>query len=540
MRRPPVILLLFTCTLIVSCRQGEPTRRPNEKHTLPSDGGTLVRRLSDDVKTLNPVRASTEAERYVANYLFTPLIYLDSKLQPIPGLAQSWTHSPDGRIYWFVLDKRATFSDGQPVRARDVVFTLRKSIATSSDAAQSAGVFSQLDSDKTRELDAHTVEVVFREPLGDRLVRFNRLLVLPSHVYAVGKFRDDFNASAVGSGPYKLVRQGRGEIVIERREDYWRERPRIATVVFKVIKDDDVAWKAVQTGVIDETYITSEMWHRAQNDRDRYQKIRFERFYTMNYTFIAWNGQHPLFRDRRIRRALSMCVPTKDIIDKVYHGTARPLTGPFMPESYAYNPAVAPVPYDPAAAKQLLASLGWSDHDGDGLLDKDGKAFAFEMLFATGNKANSDFGQIFAADLRKIGVAMQPRSVDGATRSSMVMDGKFDAAYLSFDVGPEPDLYSKFHSSQTPKAGLNFVHYSNPEADRLITDAQNEPDRAIRQVLFRRLHKVLADDLPYTWIMQVQMKWAVANDLRGVEHSQGYGLFRWFPGEFAWWRESPQ
>ena len=93
---------------------------------VPRDGGTLVRRLTVDISTLNPVRAASGQDGLVYKYLYTPVIYLDRDLQPVPGLAKSWTISPDGLTYRFELHEKATFSDGTPVRASDVLFTLRK------------------------------------------------------------------------------------------------------------------------------------------------------------------------------------------------------------------------------------------------------------------------------------------------------------------------------------------------------------------------------------------------------------------------------
>jgi ABC-type transport system substrate-binding protein len=116
---------------------------------LDISGGTLMRRLSSDIATLNPVRASTANDRYVHKYLYTPIIYLDRNLQPVPGLATHWTISSDGLTYRFHLNKKATFSDGSPVRAADVLFTLRTIVDPTSEAPQIAGFFEDLDLART-------------------------------------------------------------------------------------------------------------------------------------------------------------------------------------------------------------------------------------------------------------------------------------------------------------------------------------------------------------------------------------------------------
>lgn len=540
--RARLLLLLLLFVLAVGCDRNEQAiQRADGRGAdsdAPQDGGTLVRRLSADIATLNPVRASTGSDRYVLKYLFTSLLYLDRDLQPVPGLAKSWTISPDGLVYRLVLNERATFSDGSPVRASDVLFTLRRIADPKSEAPQVAGFFEELDATRTRVIDEHTIEVAFRRPLASQLIHFADVLVLPEHVYSKGDFNRDFNDMAVGSGPYKLVKRAPGkEIVIERRRDYWREKPHIETVVFKIIADHGTAWNALKLGEIDETIISSDNWLRERANADLTAIIAFHRFYTLNYNFVAWNTRHPLLADKRVRRALAMCVPNESIIRDVYHGTARAISGPFTPSEYAFNPSVRAIGFDPVEAKRLLAVMGWLDRDGDGLLEKNGRVFALELLIPPGSAATAEFAQTIQGEMKKVGVKIEIRTIDTAAQVQKIRAGNFDSAYLGWELDADPDPHSLFHSSQVPPRGQNFVFYSNPEADRLIDAARRELDPSRRKALFWRLHEILAEDQPYSWTVQVSLKWGVRTRLRGVSTSPAYGLFNWYPGEFDWWLE---
>jgi peptide/nickel transport system substrate-binding protein len=539
-RNPRLFLLLLLFAVGGACNRVEkPVQRarPDEKRAKsPQDGGTLVRRLVADIRTFNPVRTAGGYDVYVHKYLYTPVIYLDRYLQPAPGLAKSWRVSPDGLIYRFDLNEKATFSDGSPVRAEDVLFTLRKIVDPMSEASQLAGLFEQLDLTHTRTIDNHTIEVVFRRPLANQLIHFADVRVLPERIYGKGDFKRDFNDLAVGSGPYTLVRREAGkEIVLERRKDYWRERPHIQTVVFKIIADHGTAWNALKLGQIDETIISSDNWLREHKNPNFTSTIDFRRFYRLNYNFIGWNNRNRLLSDKRIRRALAMCIPTDSIIRDLFHGTARAVNGPFTPDEYAYNPSVPQIHFDPAQATRILSETGWIDRDGDGVLDKNGKKFALEMLIIPGSAATTQFAQTVQAETKKIGVQIEIRAVDGAATMQQVRAGNFDAVYLSWELDADPDPHSLFHSSQFPPRGQNFVFYSNPEADRLIDDARRELDPSKRKDLYWRLHQLLADDQPYTWTVQVSMKWGINKRLHGVAASPGYGLFLWYPGEFNWW-----
>jgi peptide/nickel transport system substrate-binding protein len=136
--------------------------------------------------------------------------------------------------------------------------------------------------------------------------------------------------------------------------------------------------------------------------------------------------------------------------------------------------------------------------------------------------------------MKKIGVELEIRPIDGSAIMKQARTGNFDAAYLAWQLDADPDPYSLFHSSQFPPHGQNFVFYSNPEVDRLIDGARAELDAEKRKALYWRLHEVLADDQPYTWTVQVSMKWGISKRVQGVNTSPGYGLFLWYPGEFDW------
>lgn len=501
----------------------------------PVDGGTLVRRLDTDVRTLNPLRVSGAHERYVQKFLFTPIVYLDREMKAVPGLARSWTISPDGRLYRFELDARATFSDGTPVRASDVLFTLRKVADPRTEAPQISNFFVRLDLTRTHVVGDHTIEVAFHEAWASQLLHFADLFVIPEHVYAKGDFNNDFNDMAVGSGPYKLLsRQAGKEIVVERRNDYWRERPHITTVIFRVVSDHQSGWNALKLGQIDETNVTSDLWLRERSNPTLTGAIDFHLFYRIGYNFIGWNTRRPLLADKRIRRALAMCIPTNQVIGELFHSTARPVSGPFVKDEYAFNPSVPAVPFDLPAASRIFAEEGWVANQ-DGVLQKNGTPFAFELLLISGNATSASFAQAVQSEMKKAGVQLEIRSIDAAACIQRLRAGEFDAAYMAWELDADPDPSSLFHTTQFPPRGQNFVFYSNPGADRLMDEARRELNFGKRRALYQELHRVVAEDQPYAWLLQSSTKWAVNKRVRGVSISPGYGPYLWYPGEFAWW-----
>ena len=536
------VVVLLAASLLLSCSGERKTPPAGDTATkapaddTPRDGGTLYRRLESDVSSLNPILANSSYDRRVAHYLFTPLLHIDQSLRPIAGVAESWEISDDGRRYTFKLNEKATFSDGKPVRASDVLFTVRKIVDPASEAAQIASGFEQYDDANSKVIDDHTVVIAFKDALASQLIRFNDLIVIPEHVYGKGKFRDDFNDTAVGTGPYRLVRRTAGkEVVLERRPDYWGVRPHIQAVHFKVIADHNTAWQAIRRGDVDETMIPSDVWAREHERAEHRGKIEFRRFYSLNYNYVAWNGRHPILSDKRVRHALAKCVNLKSVINDLYHGTARAVTGHFTAEEWAYNPKVAVIEFDPDGARKDFEALGWRDTNNDGILDKDGKPLAFELIIMAGGSTGAAFAQLYQADLRRVGVDLDIATLDGASAIQRILAGNYQAAFLAWELDPDPDPFSILHSSQIPPRGQNFVYYASPEADRLIEAGRREMDFDKRVELYHRLHEVMAADQPYTWTVQVSLKWALTNRVRGVRESRGYGLLLWYPGELGWW-----
>ncbi len=538
--RTLLTLLCLLLALCLSCRQERPaaqqTAAPPPDDT-PRDGGTLIRRLDADITTLNPIVQNSRYDTYVANYLFTPIITLDRNLQPAPGLAKSWEISSDGKLYRFELNPKATFSDGTPVRASDVLFSLRKTIDPSSEAVQISGGFELLDLANSKVIDEYTIDVAFREPLATQLVRFRDVYVIPEHVFSKGNFRNDYNTQGVvGSGPYTLVRRVVGkEIVLEKRKDYWGDPPHIQTVLFKIVNDHGTAWNALKQREIDETLIASDTWLREHNNPALTRYMEFRRFYALNYNFIAWNERNALFGDKRVRRALAMSIPVDAVINDLYHGTARAMSGPFTPDQWAYNPNVPVIRYDPEGAKQIFTAAGWTDKNGDGVLENGKKNFEFDLLALSGSATGKQLVQMVQAEMKKVGIKVNLVILDGATAIQRILSGNYEAAYMSWDLDPDPDPYALFHSSQAPPHGQNIVSYSNPEVDKLIDTARRELDASKRKDLYWRLHEILADDQPYAWVVQASAKWGMNKRVRGVEVSSGYGFYLWSPGEHGWW-----
>lgn len=528
-------ILPVLAVLLVFLQCAEPvTEQTTQESPFPTAGGTLNRRLSAEIATLNFVRSTTLNEKYVISCLQDALVEWNDKLEIRPGLAREWEISPDGRMITFHLDPRATWSDGKPVTSGDLIYTLQAIVREEIPSPQYAGLFTSLDLQRTRIIDDHTAEIRFTTPRAGLIETFN-IPLLPRHIYA-NRDHSQPDFESVGTGPYVLAERVPGShIRLVRRDDYWRQKPLIEQVVFRLLEDDTTAWNAMKLGDIDVMSVSSDRWAQERNNPLVRQRMEFQTFYELDYSFIAWNNRHPLLSDARVRRAMTMSLDRATIIESLYHGTARIITGPFTPDMWAYNQNVTAVRYDLLGAAELLASAGLADIDQDGVLEMGGETVEIDLIVSSGSPISQQIGQILQDALSTIGFTLNVVPLDRATFFARVIEGDFDAAFLAWGIDPDPDVFSTFHSSQMPPTGQNFVYYSNPRADRLIVEGRNELDPAKREAIYRELHAVLSEDQPYTWVVQEAKKWAVNRRLRDVRMARGIGPFLWYPGMRSWW-----
>jgi peptide/nickel transport system substrate-binding protein len=512
-------------------------RPPSEG--VPVDGGVLRRRLLGEPTTLNAVLQSSVPEAQVLQYVQRNLFDFDDKLTLQPGLASGMEVSADGRDYVVSIRPEAVWEDGRPVTAADAVFTIRKVV----DDAVPAPVYKTLfdDLESVEALDARRFRARFRAPYAFRAMAFV-LPLLPAHRFEGQDFlKASDNRAPLSNGPYRVVTWKAGEAVeLERNPKYWGERGRFDRVVFRILQDNTTAFRLLAAGELDEDQIDATLKARAQGDPRFASCCRLVEFYTLDWSYIALNNRSPLFADARVRRALTMLTDRAAAARDLYRGSARVISGPWAPDSPAYDPAVTPLPFDPAAARALLAEAGWKDSDGDGALDRAGRKFSFELLIPAGFETGRQVAEMLAAELAHAGVTAAVRTMEWAAFIERVDAGEFEAASLAWSaVDPNPDPYPYWHSSQCPPNGLNAGCYRSPEADRLMTEARGELDAQRRVAIFHRLHRIFRDEAPVIFLVNSTQKFGLSRDVRGLTTSP-LGLSGIWPGPLGWWKsEAP-
>ena len=322
----------------------------------PKRGGTVIRRLESECKTLNWVLITTAPEVSVLRHLYDPLIEVDERLEYVPVLAEGWEVSDDHLRIAVRLREGIRWHDGEPITSRDVAFTLDKIRDPAIPALNKEGYFNKLD--RLEVVDERNVVFVWKEPYAPSLYALTQLWPIPAHVYGSGDFlTHPANRKPVGSGPFVFEEWRASQYIsLLRNENYHGEPAYLDRMIFKVVEDDAMALNMLKSGELDEMRVTQIQWERQTIDEDFLSRFNKLHYYVPSYNYLGWNCRSVWFRDTRVRLAMTMLFDRESINAKIYSGFAKLVSGPFYINGWAYDRSVKPHPFDPPQAllDQLL------------------------------------------------------------------------------------------------------------------------------------------------------------------------------------------
>jgi peptide/nickel transport system substrate-binding protein len=533
-----MIPLIFGITLItftvIHLTHGDLVGRETKPKETATYGDAVIEGTIGEPSTLIPMLAGDSASHSVAGMIFNGIVKYHTDLSVIGDLAESWTISSDGMVIAFRLKKGVKWADGVEFTADDVMFGY-KTIIDEKTPTPYKEDYMQVK--KFEVLDRYTFRVTYKKPFAPALTSWGNLVVLPKHLLE-GKdiTKSDFGRNPIGTGPYKLKKWVSGqEVVLDSNRGYFDGRPYIDRYIYRVIPDPATLFLELQAGGIDMMGLTP-IQYTKQTDTDffrkNFQKFRYPVF---NYTYMGFNLKHPWFKDKRVRQAIAHAIDKSEIIDVVLFGLGSPATGPYVPNTWPYNPAVKKYEFDPGKAKRLLREAGWEDTDGDGIIEKDGKPFQFTILTNMGNRLRINTATIIQWRLAKVGIKVEIRLLEWSTFINEFIDKRrFEAVILGWSIGLDPDQYDIWHSGKTREKEFNFVSYSNPLVDTLLEKGRRTFDIEERKKAYYKIQEILADDLPYVFLYVPDAIPSVHSRVKGIKPSPigiSYNLPKWYVPE---------
>lgn len=399
-------------------------------------------------------------------------------------------------IIRFTLRDGVRWHDGATFTSADVAFTYR-AIMNEKVASPRRSDFELVESIETP--DYKTVVVRYKKPFSPALLSW-MTAILPEHLLGKldpAKWPEAYNRAPVGTGPFQFGEWKTNEFIrLVRTPDYFLGSPWLDSIVFRMLPDPLTLQLAFQTKQVD--FWNVDPWAVKSFQKDP----RFDLFSAPGnaYNYIGWNLRRPLFQDLRVRRALAQAVNVPQMIRYILYGHGVRSTGIFTPQVWFFDPSVKSLPYDPEAARKLLDEAGWKP-GADGIRTKDGKRFSFTLLANNGNEVRRDIATLVQDDLKKVGIEVKVEIYEWAVLlKRFVNKGEFDAIVLGWGLGYDFDQYAIWHSSQTHPEELNFIGFSDPKVDRLLTDLRQEYARPEIIRLAGELQQAIYAQQPYLFL----------------------------------------
>lgn len=490
----------------------------------PHRGGTIVIGSITDIDTVNELLdAGSRMFNDVAFQMFLHLLdeqpdFTDHPPTFEPELARSWEWSQDHLRLTFHLREDAVWSDGVPVTAEDVRFTWQAQ--TSPEVAWDNSYFKEGIED-VEVVDPHTVVFHFSRVSPYQLMEANEGVILPRHAWGEVPFAEwrtsgeYFRRNLVVNGPFRLESwTPQQEIVLVRNESYFDpELPYLDRVIFRIIPEKSNQVTQLLTGGLDLVeQIPAPDVARVSASR----RARIDAFWHRLYTVLLWNLDDPRFQDREVRQALTLAIDRQGLVDTLWGELGRVATSPIVHHVWAHDASIEPWPYDPARARELLAAAGWRPRPGDGVLEKDGVRFAFDLIANQGNQERIDAVVMVQEQLRRVGIDARPRVMEFNAMAQSLMQRSFEAMIFGWGMPTTLDLRYAFHSAEIG-TGTNYGAYSNPEVDRLIEEMERLPDIAQAEEILHRIQRILHRDQPMAFLWESQRVNGVNRRLHGLD-----------------------
>ncbi len=505
--------------LLLLCNCSKPAQDLTDyTKTYPSQsGGTMIDAMTGEPSGLISMIAGESASSAISGNIFNKLLKYNKNLDLEGELAESWQVSDDQKTITFKLKPNLKWADGKPLTSADVLWTWHAVIDEKTGSPYASDY--QLVK-KAEAPDPLTFSVTYEQAYAPALDSWAGLQVLPEHLLKGQDLHTTaFARNPVGSHYYKLDNWTHGEnIKLSRNPSSVLGQAKIDHLVSRIIPDSSAQFLELMAGNIDSMGLDPIKYARIIPARpELLQKLALYKELGNSYTYLGFNLKHKPFDDVRVRRAINYAIDKQEIIDGVYLGLGINIASPYKPGTRWSNPNLAPYPYDPNKAKALLKEAGFTDTNGDGILERDGKPFSFEIL-TNQNKEREKSAVLIQRRLKAVGIDVKIRAIEWASFiSRFIKTGDFDVVVLGWSLGLDPDQYSIWHSSQQAPGQFNFIGYNNSIVDKLLEQGRLELNPDKRMKIYHEFARVLLDDSPIVFLSAGYGLTAIHKRVKGID-----------------------
>ena len=492
---------------------------------------TIIAGLTDPSGSFTPYFQQSGYDGNVSGMLYTPLVTVDDKGLPTPGLAEKWDVSSDQLTYTYHLRQGLKFSNGSPITAADVAFTwtiLNDPSYDGDSLVPTAGIKGAADykAGKAKTIsgikvtDPQTISVTLEKPNATALTLLGSDVLSKAYYgkdYKFGNldYMKTLSSKPLGTGPYKLDKFIPGqEVRMVANENYYLGKPKTEHFIYKTSQGD--TWQYLQTGEVDYATFTA-----TQENIDKLKSMGFVNIvpYTPStYSYLQVNFDHPALQDKLVRQAIAYGLDRQSIYVDANGGAGQVANIPASPNSWSYTEdGINPYKFDSNKANELLDQAGWK-MGSDGIREKDGKKLTIHFL-GSKSTATDTFIAVATEDFKAIGVDYQPEVFsDFNALVSKVEGGDYDLASFSTSQLLDPlDGVMQFVDGE-------LKDYKDPKVLELYNKALATSDIEQRKQVYAELYKYLNDQLPVIFTNYKKSVYAYNSRIENLVNSPFTGL----------------
>ncbi|MGE0600442.1 MAG: ABC transporter substrate-binding protein [Dehalococcoidia bacterium] len=470
---------------------------------------------------VNPLFANAnEVDADLSELIFSGLVRTGADGSVISDLASVPEISDEGRTYTFKLRDNLRWHDGEPVTSRDVLFTVR--VVTDGDFSGDQTLAEGWRGADVEAPDERTFVVHLRQPSAPFLARSATMGILPEHLLGSVPVKDlkdaPFNAAPVGTGAYRVEALDSREARLVAYDRYHLGKPGIQRLVLRFYADDASAIRALQAGDVGGMFIANSPTQGQLSDLNSVKDTTTLQLQRSTQVLLYLNTSNTLFRDQRVRQAISFGVDRAEIVEKEFVGAATASSSPIAPQTWAYSPEYDATDQNLSQARVLLADAGWVPSPSTGILAKDGQEFRFTIR-VDNDPIRFAIANDISEQLNTLGIRA---SVSSTTFTVLHLDylvpRRYEAALAVWDQGPDPDPYFGWHSSQMGTAGLNLANFEDPVTDELISKGRQSTDIEVRKDSYRQFQEIWQELVPGIVLAYPHSAYAFPDALKNVSN----------------------
>jgi len=465
----------------------------------PVDGGDLTIARAADILSMDKTTTFDNSSIYVMEQIMEPLFMVSQDGTKVePWLASDYKMSDDKLTYTITLRKGVKFSDGKPLTAADVKFSIDEDTKTGGDGWG----FINAAIDTVTAVDDSTVEVKLKYPWAPLLADLSLFsnAIIPEN-YG-GKTSEEFYKAPVGTGPFTWGEWKQGQSVkVVKNPDYWGDKPHLDSVTWTVVPDANTRKLQLQGGQID--IDDTPDWSSFSSMKNM-PGINAQTFESTRMDYLSLNEQRPPFQDVHVRRAIAYAVDRDAMVKAVLYGNGTPATSLLSPGTPFFSKNAGGATFDVAKAKEEMAQSSVP------------QGFSTHLLIASGNPDQASVAQIMQSELKEIGIDLQITQLDPTANKQARLKADFDMAMQAWTMDiPDPDEWTSFAVDPEGGSHSSFTYYNNPDVVALNKQAQQEIDESKRADLYEQLQQKTSEDAYLTYLYYSPYVYAMTDKVKG-------------------------